>query len=145
MSNRVVPTPSKSANPPVIRRGATEATKAMVNCVAKTRPRSSTGVRSCKIVCAGTWVKEKLRPMRKALLPIITVIGLEAGHLLAGAVVTETVFALPGMGRLLVESVLGRDFPIVQGSTLVLVTLLVSCNLIADLLYAAADPRVSEA
>jgi peptide/nickel transport system permease protein len=83
--------------------------------------------------------------LRSALLPIITVIGLEAGHLLAGAVVTETVFALPGMGRLLVEAVTGRDFPIVQGATLILVSLLVGCNLIADLLYAAADPRVSEA
>ena len=83
--------------------------------------------------------------LRAALLPIITVVGMEAGHLLAGAVVTETVFALPGMGRLLVDAVLGRDFPIVQGATLVLVLLLVASNFIADLLYGVADPRVSEA
>ena len=83
--------------------------------------------------------------LRAALLPIITVVGMEAGHLLAGAVVTETVFALPGMGRLLVDAVLGRDFPIVQGATLVLVLLLVGSNFIADLLYGVADPRVSEA
>jgi peptide/nickel transport system permease protein len=82
--------------------------------------------------------------LRAALLPIITVVGMEAGHLLAGAVVTETVFALPGMGRLLVDAVLGRDFPIVQGATLVLVLLLVASNFIADLLYGVADPRLSE-
>jgi peptide/nickel transport system permease protein len=80
--------------------------------------------------------------LRAALLPTITVVGLETGHLLGGAVVTETVFALPGMGRLLIDAVLSRDFPMVQGTTLVLAILLVCANLVADLTYAAADPRV---
>lgn len=81
--------------------------------------------------------------LRSALLPVITVIGMEAGHLLGGAVITETVFALPGMGRLLVDAVSSRDFPIVQGATLVLVIMLVLSNLIADLTYGIADPQVS--
>jgi peptide/nickel transport system permease protein len=80
--------------------------------------------------------------LRSALLPIITMVGMEAGHLLGGAVVTETVFALPGMGRLLVDAVSSRDFPIVQGATLILVILLVASNLLADLTYGLADPRV---
>lgn len=81
--------------------------------------------------------------LRSALLPIITLVGMEAGHLLGGAVVTETVFALPGMGRLLVDAVSSRDFPIVQGATLVLVVMLVASNLIADVAYGIADPQVS--
>jgi peptide/nickel transport system permease protein len=79
---------------------------------------------------------------RSALLPIITMVGVEAGHLLGGAVITETVFALPGMGRLLVDSVNSRDFPVFQGATLVLVLLLVASNTIADIAYGLADPRV---
>jgi ABC-type dipeptide/oligopeptide/nickel transport system permease component len=79
---------------------------------------------------------------RSALLPIITMVGVEAGHLLGGAVITETVFALPGMGRLLVDSVSSRDFPVFQGATLVLVLLLVASNTLADIAYGLADPRV---
>ncbi len=79
--------------------------------------------------------------LRAALLPIITLIGVEAGHMLGGAVVTETVFALPGMGRLLVDAVNSRDFPVVQGATLILALLLVASNLIADIAYGLADPR----
>lgn len=79
---------------------------------------------------------------RSALLPIITMVGVEAGHLLGGAVITETVFALPGMGRLLVDSVSSRDFPVFQGATLVLVILLVASNTVADIAYGLADPRV---
>jgi peptide/nickel transport system permease protein len=79
--------------------------------------------------------------LRAALLPIITLVGVEAGHMLGGAVVTETVFALPGMGRLLVDAVNSRDFPVVQGATLVLAILLVASNLLADITYSLADPR----
>lgn len=80
--------------------------------------------------------------LRSALLPIITMIGVEAGHLLGGAVITETVFALPGMGRLLVDAVSSRDFPVFQGATLMLVLLLVASNSMADLAYGFADPRI---
>jgi peptide/nickel transport system permease protein len=83
--------------------------------------------------------------LRAALLPIITIVGAEAGHLLGGAVVTETVFALPGMGRLLVDAVNSRDFPVVQGATLVLAFLLVFINVIADICYGIADPRTRRA
>jgi len=80
--------------------------------------------------------------LRSALLPIITMVGVETGHLLGGAVITETVFALPGMGRLLVDAVSSRDFPVVQGATLILVVLLMASNSLADIAYGFADPRV---
>lgn len=83
--------------------------------------------------------------LRAALLPIITLVGVEAGHMLGGAVVVETVFALPGMGRLLVDGVNSRDFPVVQGATLVLAFLLVATNMVADIAYGLADPRTRRA
>jgi len=80
--------------------------------------------------------------LRSALLPVITVIGLETGRLLGGAVVTETIFALPGLGRLAVDAVLSRDFPMLQGVTLFMAAALLLSNLVADLLYGVADPRI---
>ncbi len=74
--------------------------------------------------------------------PALTVIGLILGHLLAGAAVIETVFTLPGMGRLLVESIYARDYPVVQGCLLLIALLYVLVNLIVDLLYPVFDPRV---
>ncbi len=79
---------------------------------------------------------------RNALLPVITIIGLQFGLLLSGAVITESVFSLPGMGRLLVQAILGRDFPIVQGAVLLAALAFVVTNLLVDIAYAAADPRV---
>ncbi len=79
---------------------------------------------------------------RNALLPVITVIGLQFGFLLSGAVVTESIFSLPGMGRLLVQAILARDFPIVQGAVLLAAVTFVLTNLLVDLLYAVADPRI---
>src|SRR6516164_1601178 len=79
---------------------------------------------------------------RNALLPVITVIGLQFGILLSGAVVTESIFSLPGMGRLLVQAILGRDFPVVQGAVLLAAVTFVLTNLIVDTVYAAADPRI---
>jgi ABC-type dipeptide/oligopeptide/nickel transport system permease component len=80
--------------------------------------------------------------LRNALLPIMTVIGLQFGALLGGAVVTETVFAWPGVGRLLVESIFFRDYPVVQGLVLMFGTTFVVINLLVDLLYAYVDPRI---
>jgi peptide/nickel transport system permease protein len=80
--------------------------------------------------------------VRSALIPIITVVALETGRLLGGAVVTETIFALPGIGRLAVDSVLGRDFPVLQAVTLFMALALISANFLADVLYAWADPRL---
>lgn len=76
------------------------------------------------------------------LVALITLLGLEAGILLAGAVYVETVFAWPGIGSLMVEAILKRDFPIVQGGVLVIATSYVLINLVTDLIHAAVDPRI---
>jgi peptide/nickel transport system permease protein len=80
--------------------------------------------------------------LRNALVPIITVIGLQFGTVLSGTVLTETVFNIPGMGRLLVEAISGRDYPLLQGTILVTSLLYVLVNLAVDILYAACDPRI---
>ena len=80
--------------------------------------------------------------MRNALLPIVTVIGLSFGGLMSGAVLTETVFALPGVGTQLVSAILSRDYPVVQGFTVVVAVIFVLANLIVDLSYAFLDPRI---
>jgi ABC-type dipeptide/oligopeptide/nickel transport system permease component len=80
--------------------------------------------------------------LRNALIPITTVVGLRFGYMLGGAVVTETVFAWPGMGRLLVTAVEQRDIPIVQGVLLVFGTAFVLINLVVDILYSVIDPRI---
>jgi len=80
--------------------------------------------------------------LKNALIPVVTVIGLQFGGLLGGTVLTETVFSWPGIGRLLVESILARDYPVIQGSILVFALLFILVNLIVDLLYGLIDPRV---
>ncbi|MDR7521484.1 MAG: ABC transporter permease [Armatimonadota bacterium] len=80
--------------------------------------------------------------LRNALIPVITVVGLQMGTLLSGAVLTESVFAWPGIGRLLVEGILARDYPIVQAAVLVVALAFVLVNLAVDVLYAAVDPRI---
>lgn len=79
--------------------------------------------------------------LRNALIPVVTVIGLQIGALLGGAVVTETVFAMPGLGRMLVEGIFQRDFPAVQGAVLFIVGAVLVVNLATDLLYSVLDPR----
>jgi len=80
--------------------------------------------------------------VRNALIPVVTVAGLQLGYLLGGAVVTETVFAWPGLGRLLVQSILARDFPVVQAAVLLLAITFVAINLVTDLIYGLLDPRI---
>ncbi len=80
--------------------------------------------------------------MRNALLPVMTVTGLQVGRLLAGAILTETIFSWPGIGLWIYESIQARDYPIVQGATLFIATIFVTVNLITDLLYATVDPRI---
>ncbi|MDR7428560.1 MAG: ABC transporter permease [Armatimonadota bacterium] len=80
--------------------------------------------------------------LRNALIPVVTVLGLQLGTLLSGAVLTETVFAWPGIGRLLVDAVLARDYPIIQGATLLIAATFVALNLAVDLLYGLLDPRI---
>ena len=80
--------------------------------------------------------------LKNALIPVVTVLGLQFGILLGGAVLTETVFAWPGVGRLLVDAILRRDYPVVQGTVLLLAFLFVFINLAVDILYAFLDPRI---
>ncbi len=80
--------------------------------------------------------------LRNALLPIITVVGLQVGILLSGAILTETIFAWPGIGRWTVEAIYVRDYPIVQGATLFIASIFVLVNLTVDVLYAFVDPRI---
>ena len=80
--------------------------------------------------------------LRNALVPVVTVVGLQFGALLAGAVITETVFTWPGIGRLLVESIRARDYPVVQGAVLLIATTFIVVNLVVDLVYGFIDPRI---
>jgi peptide/nickel transport system permease protein/oligopeptide transport system permease protein len=80
--------------------------------------------------------------LTNALIPIITVVGLQFGLLLGGAVLTETVFAWPGLGRLIVDSILARDYPMIQGAILIFGLLYILVNLMVDLIYAYVDPRI---
>ncbi len=80
--------------------------------------------------------------LKNALIPVVTVLGLQFGILLGGAVLTETVFAWPGVGRLLVDAILRRDYPVVQGTVMLLALLFVMINLVVDIIYAFLDPRI---
>ena len=79
---------------------------------------------------------------RNALIPIITILGLQFGTLLAGTIVTETIFSWPGIGRLAVQAIEARDYPLLQGCILVIAVSYVAVNLLTDLVYAVVDPRV---
>lgn len=89
------------------------------------------------------WVVIGKHALRNAMINAVTVVGLQAGYLLGGAVVTETVFAWPGIGRLVVQSILARDFPVVQAAVLILAVTFVIINLLTDLVYGLLDPRIS--
>ncbi|MCL2696309.1 MAG: ABC transporter permease [Clostridiales bacterium] len=82
--------------------------------------------------------------LKNALIPIITVAGLQMGLMLGGAILTETVFAWPGIGRLMIDSIRAKDTPVVQGGVIITASLFVFVNLIVDILYAYVDPRVKE-
>jgi peptide/nickel transport system permease protein len=79
--------------------------------------------------------------LRTAIVPIMTVVGLQVGYLLGGVVVIEQVFTIPGMGRLAVNAIQQRDYPLVQGVILISACLFILVNLVVDLLYAVLDPR----
>ncbi|MEK6267209.1 MAG: ABC transporter permease [Planococcus sp. (in: firmicutes)] len=91
-------------------------------------------------------VKEKnviwIHTLKNAMIPIITVIGLNFGLLLGGTIITEKVFAINGVGRLMIDAIAARDFPMVQGSVLLVATLFVLVNLIVDIVYTYIDPRI---
>ena len=99
-------------------------------------------VRTARAKGLAEFVVVNRHAVRNALIPVVTVAGLQMGYLLGGAVVTETVFAWPGIGRLIVQSISARDFPVVQAAVLLLALTFVAVNLITDLLYRALDPRI---
>ncbi len=80
--------------------------------------------------------------LRNALVPVVTVVGLQFGSLLTGAILTETIFGWPGLGRLLIQAIRLRDFPLVQGCVLLIAVTYVAVNLVTDLVYAWLDPRI---
>ena len=79
---------------------------------------------------------------RNSLIPVVTLVGLQFGAVLTGAVITETIFAWPGIGRLLIQSIGFRDYPLVQGCILLIALTYVAVNLITDMLYGVLDPRI---
>lgn len=79
---------------------------------------------------------------RNALVPVVTIIGLQFGQLMAGAVLTERVFTWPGIGRLLVDSIDARDYPVVQGAVLLIAVSFIAINIVVDVVYAVIDPRI---
>jgi peptide/nickel transport system permease protein len=84
----------------------------------------------------------RVHALKNAMIPVITVIGLQVGRLFGGTVVVETIFAFPGMGRLAADSIFFRDFPALQGVVLVMALAVLVCNLMTDVLYAYVDPRI---
>lgn len=99
-------------------------------------------VRAAEARGVGWWGAVRRHALANAMLPVTTLIGLRVGGLLAGTVLVESVFAIPGVGRMMVDAVIARDFPMIQGGVLVVATLVVLVNLLTDLLSAALDPRV---
>jgi peptide/nickel transport system permease protein len=80
--------------------------------------------------------------LRNALIPVVTILGIQVGRLLGGAVVTEAVFSYPGIGRLVVTSILNRDYPVVQATLMLVVIIFLLTNLLVDVSYVYLDPRV---
>lgn len=101
-------------------------------------------VRTARAKGCAPWRVVALHALRTALVPVVTVASLQGGALLAGAIVTETVFAWPGLGRLVVQAIAARDYPLVQGCVLVLGASYVVVNALADVLAARLDPRLRD-
>ncbi len=99
-------------------------------------------VRTARAKGLGEWLVTVRHALRNALIPVITVIGLDFGSYLTGSILTETIFSWPGIGRYVVNAISRRDLPAIQGSILFLSTVFVVVNLLTDLAYAKADPRV---
>jgi ABC-type dipeptide/oligopeptide/nickel transport system permease component len=99
-------------------------------------------VRAAAARGVGWWGTVRAHALANALLPVTTLVGLRVGGLLAGTVLVESVFAIPGVGRMMVDAVIARDFPMVQGGVLVVATLIVVVNTITDLITTVLDPRV---
>jgi peptide/nickel transport system permease protein len=81
--------------------------------------------------------------LRNALIPVVTVLGVVTPRLLSGAVITETIFAWPGLGRLAVDAAITRDYPVIMGLTMTTAVMVIISNLVTDVAYVALDPRIS--
>ena len=99
-------------------------------------------VRTARAKGLSEWVVIRGHVLKNALIPVVTVLGLQLGTLIGGAVITEYVFALPGIGRLVVDAVFARDYPLVQGVILLIALGFIVSNLFVDLLYGYIDPRI---
>jgi len=102
-------------------------------------------IRTARAKGLSPWRVVIVHGLRNALIPVITVIGLQVGTLLAGAILTETIFAWPGIGKWLVQSIYRRDYPSVQGGILLVATIVILVNLAVDLLYGVVNPRIRHA
>ncbi|RLA06325.1 MAG: glutathione ABC transporter permease GsiC [Gammaproteobacteria bacterium] len=99
-------------------------------------------VRTARAKGLGEWTILWRHSLRNALLPVVTLVGLQVGAILGGSVIVETVFSWPGIGRLTVEAIQSRDYPVVQGCVLLIATLYVVVNLMTDVAYGLIDPRI---
>lgn len=99
-------------------------------------------IRTARAKGMSEWFVLMRHALKNAFLPIITVIGLQLGSLMGGAILTETIFSLPGLGRLIIDRILSRDYPVVQGAVLLFATTFVIINLLVDVSYAYLDPRI---
>jgi len=100
-------------------------------------------IRTARAKGAGWWQVVNRHALKNALIPVVTIVGLQVGAILEGALVTETVFGWPGVGKLAVESIFSKDFPVVQGIVLLSALSFMFANLLVDLVYAWLDPRIS--
>ena len=99
-------------------------------------------IRTARAKGIAPWRVIIIHALRNALIPVITVIGLQVGILLSGAILTETVFAWPGIGKWLIESIGRRDYPVVQGGILIVATIIIVVNLLVDIAYGIVNPRI---
>jgi dipeptide transport system permease protein len=99
-------------------------------------------VRTARAKGLPVWRVVGLHALRNALIPVVTVIGLQVGALMAGAVLTETIFSWPGIGKWLIESIARRDYPALQGGVMLVSGVVIGVNLIVDLTYGLINPRI---
>ncbi|MCI4428779.1 MAG: ABC transporter permease subunit, partial [Burkholderiales bacterium] len=102
-------------------------------------------VRTARAKGIAAWRVIGLHALRNALIPVLTIIGLQVGTLMAGAVLTETIFSWPGVGKWLIESISRRDYPALQGGVMLVSSCVILINLVVDLLYGVINPRIAHA
>jgi peptide/nickel transport system permease protein len=99
-------------------------------------------IKLARLKGAPQWIVTWKHALKNALIPVIGLCGMQLSHMIGGAVIIETVFSWPGLGSLLVEAVYARDYPLIQSGVLVVASMMISINLLVDLLYGVVDPRI---